>query len=273
MVMLKRLERKLAEVQRWVDSVAALSDVPSAMALAFFRSRPAEGRGLLARLSRTIAPVVWVRPAALRGWSIRIEPEDLSQFVIYEEVFIEKVYDLERVTFAPDCIIDCGAFQGYFSLLAASKFHTPVLAFEPNARNYDGLLANIAANAAPIEARPHAVAANDGVASFSGGGCGGRLGDGADSVQVIVDNLCRIIHELAPQRLLLKLDIEGEESHLLPALLPVLPSQTAIFFEWHHGRTSFVAVADELTRHGFSVTQTRANHADAELYIDAFAQR
>lgn len=271
--MLARLERKLAEVQRWADSVLGFGDVPAALALAFFRTRPADGESVFARLTRRLVPEIWIRPASLNGWAIRIQPSDLSQFVIYEEVFIQKVYDLSRVGFDPDCVIDCGAFQGYFSLLAAAHFHQPALAFEPNAANYAALIANVRRNGAPIEARPAAVSTRDGAATFAGGGCGGRLSDDGDAVRVPVEDLRRIIRERRCERLLLKLDIEGEEAQLLPVLLPDLPHRTAIFFEWHQGRSSFDQVCDVLSHHGFSTVETRANLADGALYIDAFAQR
>ena len=142
-----RLERKVAEIQRWIGSVAGAADWPAAGALAMFRTRPAAGEGILARWSRRLMPHIWVRPARLNGLAVRISPAEVSQFVIYEEVFIDGVYDLDQVAFAPDAIIDCGAFEGYFSLLAATRFPgVPIVAFEPNERNLDGLRANVSRN-------------------------------------------------------------------------------------------------------------------------------
>lgn len=274
--MLSRVERKCAEVQRWVDSVYSVSDWPQAIALGLFRTRPAEGQGLGARLSRAMFPHVWARPAALHGLAVRIDPSEMSQFVIYEEVFIERVYDLGRVSFVPDAIIDCGAFEGYFSLLARVRFaDAPIVAFEPNARNFAGLIANVERNHAAIAARAEAVSTSDGSARFSGGGCGGRLGDGEPgAIVVTVADLRRVITELNPARLLLKLDIEGEEARLIPALLPILPRQCAIFFEWHQGRDAYRTAAEQLAAAGFSTEVTRENRVDdATVFIDAFAQR
>lgn len=274
--MVTRLERKLAEVQRWVDSVDSVGDWPVAIALAMFRTRPAEGQGAIARVSRSLLPHLWVGPERLHGLRVRIDPADLSQFVIYEEVFIDQVYEMDRVAFVPDAIVDCGAYQGYFSLLAHARFASaPIVAFEPNAANYEGLVANIKRNHLAIDARAEAVSTSDGTATFSGDGCGGRLtAAGADAVVVKVTDLRRVITELRPQQLLLKLDIEGEEARLLPALLPALPSRCAIFFEWHQGADAYRTAAALLAAQGFTTTLTRENRVDdGTMFIDAFAQR
>ena len=52
MKVLARIERKLAEVQRWVDAVESIADWPAAITLAMFRTRPAEGSSMTARWSR-----------------------------------------------------------------------------------------------------------------------------------------------------------------------------------------------------------------------------
>jgi FkbM family methyltransferase len=221
-----------------------------------------------------LVPHVWVRPAMLNGLSVRLDPAEISQFVIYEEVFMARVYDLGQVSFTPDLILDCGAFEGYFSLLAAARFpEAPITAFEPNARNADGLTANVRFNQLAVEVRPAAVSTRDGTATFAGGGCGGKLGEAADSVVVPVEDLCRVIAARQPQRLLLKLDIEGEEARLLPALMPVLPKTCAIFFEWHQGRAEYQDAAALLDANGFTTSLTRENVIDGLTYIDAFAQR
>ena len=276
LTVLSRIERKLAQMQRWVDSVESVADWPAAFALGLFRTRPAEGGSAAARWSRRLFPHIWIRPARLAGLSVRIDPSELSQFIIYDEAFIEGVYRLDTVAFAPDAIIDCGAYEGYFSLLAAAHFPgVPIIAFEPNVRNLAGLIANLQHNHLTIDVRPSAVSTSDGTASFSGGGCGGRLGSpSAESISVPVTDLRRLISELRAERLLLKLDIEGEEATLLPALMPVLPKQSAIFFEWHQGDEEYQRAVSMLNAHGFTTSLTRQNRVDDRtVYIDAFAQR
>lgn len=270
---MNRFARKAAQIRAWIRSVDAPGDWPAGFVLAMFRTRPADPN---AWLTRWIFPHVWLRPKLLHGLWLRMDPSRLSHFVIYEEIFMEGMYDLRRLTFEPDAIVDCGAFEGYFSLLARAHFASaPIIAFEPNADNFDGLIANVRANQLTIDARCAAVSTTDGEAAFEGHGCGGRLSAGGEAaVRVPVTDLRRVLKEMAPHRLLLKLDVEGEEATLLPELLPVLPQTCAIFFEWHHGEASYAAVADRLTTHGFATSRLRTNRVDdSTVFIDAFAQR
>jgi hypothetical protein len=66
---------------------------------------------------------------------------------------------------------------------------------------------------------------------------------------------------------------EGEEATLLPALLPVLPRQCAVFFEWHQGEEGFQRVAELLGAHGLITSITYTSHHKGTTFIDAFAQR
>ena len=109
-----------------------------------------------------------------------------------------------------------------------------------------------------VEIRAEAVSITDGTATFAGGGCGGRLGEATpESVVVRVSDLRRVVAESRCARLLLKLDIEGEEATLLPALLTILPRQCAIFYEWHQGIDGYRRVASLLSSHGFITSLAR----------------
>lgn len=264
-----RAGRKLRDVRSWVDSVRTPVDWPAAMLLAVCRTRPSVADAAKAMFGR-----VWLRPRLLRGIRVSIDPSSPAQFSVYEEVFINQLYDLTRLSFEPDAVLDCGAFEGYFSLLARAHFGTPaIIAFEPNATNFNGLVTNTSQGALGIASQPAAVSTVDGEAAFCGSGCGGHLGHDAGAVTVAVRNLCAVIAELQPQRLLLKLDIEGEEANLLPAILPLLPRRCAIFFEWHHGADSYTQLASLLTTNNFEVSLVRTHEFDGVTFIDAFAQR
>jgi FkbM family methyltransferase len=271
-----RVSRKLRQMRMWAESVAGPGDWPASLLLGFFRTRPPTGAGPVDRGLRRVFPFIWVRPQLLPGWRVRIDPSRMSQFVIYEEVFMARTYDLAHVAFVPDTIVDCGAFEGYFSLLAKARFPgATVIAFEPNAENFDGLRANIAANRLDVDARAEAVSTADGQALFVGEGCGGHLAAAAaaGAKTVTTCDLRRVLSQLASNRLLLKLDIEGEERTLIPAVLLSLPQQCAFFFEWHHGDESFRQVAGLLTDAGFAVERHRTMVDDGVTFIDAFAQR
>jgi FkbM family methyltransferase len=268
-----RVRHKAAELRAWTGSVASWLDWPAVALLVLFRTRPPRGQGLWPRTVRRLLPRIWLRPRLLGGLWVSLDPTRLAPFPIYEEVFIEGVYDLDLVRFEPDAVLDCGAFEGYFSLLARARFpQPPIVAFEPDAANYAGLVSN--ASDLGIETRPAAVSTIDGHATFSGSGCGGHLGtDLSDPHQVAVSDLTRVVAELKSERLLLKLDVEGEEARLLPALLPVLPPTCGVFFEWHHQRSEYVALTEQLGAHGFTTALIRERIFDGQVFIDAFAQR
>ena len=272
-----RVSRKLRQMQSWAGSVNGPANWPAALLLGFFRTRPPTGTGPAARAMRRMFPYVWIRPQSLSGWRLRINPSRMSQFVIYEEVFIARAYNLARVAFVPDAVVDCGAFEGYFSLLAKARFPgAPVIAFEPDAENFEGLRANIDANRLDVDARSEAVSTTDGEASFVGEGCGGRLagaGEAGRTGKVATCDLRRVLAQLASGRLLLKLDIEGEERSLIPAILQMLPPRCAVFFEWHHGDESFQQIAGLMRDAGFAVERHRTMVDDGVTFIDAFAQR
>jgi FkbM family methyltransferase len=265
-----RAGRKLREIRGWIDSVHTPLDWPAATLLAACCTRPAVARATRAAISR-----VRLRPKILGGHGISIDPCSAAQMTVYQEIFIDRVYDLARVAFEPDVVLDCGAFEGYFSLLARARYATSsIVAFEPDATNFKGLIANTGRPGLGIIAQPVAVSIADGEAAFAGDGCGGHLvTDSVGTVRVPVRNLLAVLDELKPRRLLLKLDIEGEEASLLPALLPVLPRQSAVFFEWHHGADSFAPMSALLGSSGFATSLVRRHELDGTVYIDAFAQR
>src|SRR5689334_17956075 len=72
---------------------------------------------LISRIGRTLFPEIAVRPSLLGGLTLHLDPSDLSHLAVADEIFLQKVYDLSRVPFAPDLILDCGAHIGMFTLL------------------------------------------------------------------------------------------------------------------------------------------------------------
>ena len=78
-----------------------------------------------------------------------------------------------------------------------------------------------------------------------------------------------VLRDIEMDSLLLKMDIEGEERNVLPAIMPLLPRRTALFFETHHGEEGWSEIEGVLTRNGFMVEQINARG----LYCDGFASR
>jgi FkbM family methyltransferase len=250
------------------------ADLPAALLLAICRTRPPNGQGLYSRSFRRFIPRLSIRPRNLRGLSIEIDPSDLAELMIYEECFVRQVYDLSLLPFRPDVVVDCGGFEGYFTLLAKARFPSAkLIAFEPHPVNFRLMRCNFEQNGLDVDARCEAVSNRAGEMSFSGSGFGGSLGNNTtdeDSIQVHVTNLCEVIRGLSPRRLLLKLDIEGEEKHLLPELVPLLPRACGVFFESHYGNEGFEELNSLLRNAGFAVARRRTRE---ETFVDAFAVR
>ena len=270
--------RKWTTIRRWLLSSHGIQDWPAAFLLSLFRTRPPIGKSLCARLSNWLFPNLRVRPKRLNGYEVSVSPSNFANLIIYEEIFLTSAYDLSLVKFAPDVVIDCGAYEGYFTLLAKAHFETVrCIAFEPNRDNYHKLLLNFKLNnIEDVDARNEAVSVCRGKRAFSGSGFGGHLTcdeTRAESGSVTVSDLRDFVE--GSQRLLVKIDIEGEEKVVLPAALDTLPATCAIFFEWHHGEDDYLRMEESLKRAGFSTLRLRTwvPGDDGIVFIDAFAQR
>lgn len=230
------------------------------------------------RLASRLIPNVWLRPRRLNGLRLLIDPTDWSQTVIFDEVFLKGSYDLAKVPFRPDVIIDCGAHIGLFSLLARSTFPgATLIAYEPNPANAVFVRAQIEKNKAGFRFHEAAVSTESGEMDFIVfNSHGGRLSEAGKTTtgdipmyRVRVVDFCTALQDIRPASLLLKMDVEGEERNLLPAIVPLLPRQTALFFETHAGAEGWKEAEALLAAAGFSVQQINARG----LFCDGFASR
>jgi FkbM family methyltransferase len=230
--------------------------------------------GVVSRIGRMLFPEIAVRPSSLGGLILHLNPSDLSHLVVAEEILLEHVYDLSLVPFTPDAVLDCGAHAGIFTLLAASKFSkSKLVCFEPDPANYRWIQKQIGANRLEAETRLVAVSTADGKALFEARGCGGALVEqpthGGGTITVNTLDLSSYIRVLGASRLLLKLDVEGAEEKLLPAIVDGLPLDCVIFLETHRAEESWQRLSALLGEHGFAVMITRRR----DVYIDGVAIR
>jgi FkbM family methyltransferase len=209
--------------------------------------------------------LVTVKPALLRGRAVTIDPTDLGQLVSFDEICVQGAYELQRVPFTPAVIVDCGAHIGLFSALAAATFPSArLLAFEPNPANLEHLRRNLAQDGGRAEIHAAAVSTADGRARFSADvSNGGRLTEGGSREVAVVDLRA---HLPRAESLLLKLDIEGEETRVLPHVLPALPKRCAMFVETHDGAAAVSAVTSLLAGEGFVTTVLRERGRFADLF-------
>jgi FkbM family methyltransferase len=216
-----------------------------------------------------------LHPNSLDGLTVTLDPTDSSQVIIFDEVFLDHIYDFSPIPFKPTCIIDCGGHIGLFTLTASHCFpKVPITVFEPNPDNFAYLKAQISKNDLPAQLVEAAVSTHVGEVSFNAGNsCSGRMVEaspGADRVFTVhTVDLRDFLVSAQSQRLLLKMDIEGAEMELIPQIITHLPSETAFFFETHGGDNDWNAIQTLLSDHGFAVTRTSSRGP----YSDGFALR
>jgi FkbM family methyltransferase len=260
--MFDRIRQRLMTMRAFAETGSSFKD-RCALALAgYARDRPFGDDSLHARLGRSLAAEVRPRVAAAGGRRISLDLRGVTETMVFQEIFVDRIYPLDRVGFSPDLVLDGGAFCGMFTLLALARFPTArFVAFEPHPRNFGRLQANLAQNHAPIEAINAALGTIAGTSQFDGEGFGGHLSDSAHAgdITVAVHSLADTLRRLAPVRLVLKLDIEGAEREILPQVAPLLPRQTAIFLETHHEETEVAAYLAPLKALGFSEEIVRHN--------------
>jgi FkbM family methyltransferase len=120
----------------------------------------------------------------------------------------------------PSIFIDVGANVGLYSCIAGTHRVAPrIVAFEPDPRNFAGLVRNIALNKLDdlIEARPHAVGDVEGdgslfIAPLANSGLSTIRPDGTHRVRVTpLDSALR----LSGETIAVKIDVEGHEPSVL----------------------------------------------------------
>jgi len=252
--MISRLQRRWSTMHAFAATGLTLTDRVALAYAGFARHRPFGGESLYARVGRTLCRAVTPRVAPAGGARLRL---DLTSFVdpmIYEEIFVDGIYPLEFVPFAPDLVVDCGACHGMFTLLARARFPTArLVAFEPEPANFARLQENFALNYSGPEAVRAAVGLAAGHVRFTGSGFGGHVlgAEETGDIEVAVVSLPEFLRQARPQYLVLKLDIEGAERELLPAIVPQLPPQTVIFLETHHDSAVCAAYLQPCLEAGF----------------------
>lgn len=221
--------------------------------------------GFASRFTRSRSRWITPRLHSTRGEHVRLELDHRSQIDCFDELFLEKIYDVGAVPFSPDLVADCGAFCGYFSALAAGHFPESTLTcFEANPDNIPLLQAQIAQLSRQVEVFPFAVLAFDGTVIFKGTGLGGSVCAAStctDDRTIPCLNFKRWLRERSPQRLVWKVDIEGAERELLPVMLPDLPRQTVCFLETHFSDDVCRTLLDTYRSAGFAIREVRRRTA------------
>lgn len=180
----------------------------------------------------------------------------------YGRYFSDFLSAQER-TFA---FLDIGANQGLYSLIAGSNpASTQVIAFEPVAKTYALLMANIAANGLAGKVRAVNAGVSDrgghadiaikpghsGVASLDRPGAEGF--GGTERVALLcADDIAAMVPGTEP--IIVKIDVEGHESAVVKSLAqsPLIDRVAAIFYELDERWADQDAVRQALESAGFT---------------------
>ena len=263
--------------KQYIKKAYSIFNIPNFIVLRYARTRPLNGGAILTRILHKLYPSLTLKSKEFQGLKLVINPADFTHIKITDEFLFDKIYNLNLVDFFPDCIVDCGAHIGMFTLLSTGTFpKVPIYIFEPNPKNIFYLKKQISSNQLEnIIVEEAAVSTYDGSSTFEDGevSFGGHLSSNSlssSSYVVPVINLINYIKKLNPQKLILKIDVEGEEELLIPLLLEHLPLNCFLFFEYHFGMDSFNKLKEKLE---FSEFNVNINRVIDSKYIDALAFR
>jgi FkbM family methyltransferase len=266
-----RLRRKIRNIRRYSALAFGAEDRRDLRLLGLVHERllrPELAGHLSSGGRRVIAP----RLRATRGERVKVAFDHSGQIDCFNELFFDKIYELEAVGFGPDLVADCGGYCGYFSAMAAGSFpRSNLVCFEANSDNLPMLREQLAALTRPVELYDVAVFIRDGLISFSGAGVGGAVSQNhvppaPDTRAVRCLDFPRWLRARAPRQFVWKLDIEGAEDELLPATLPLLPSSTVIFLETHHPDEKCALLLAPYRAGGFSLREIRRRPSAARNF-------
>jgi FkbM family methyltransferase len=268
-----RMKRNTA-IQQFVKG-SAVTDKAKARLLALSMEQPFEKRPqeVLDYFEQSGEYVVSVKHIYFHGLNLEFDLSDNFEMAICREFFIEHAYDLKKLQFVPERIIDCGAYRGYFSFQAQSYFPgATITAIEAHPGNYEKIKTQLESNnIRSIELVHGAVtrSTDEFITLFFEGSSGSlenTFSTKGEHVPVKTVSLEQFIHQ---NNLLLKIDIEGAELDFFPEIISRLPTNCAIFIETHDGWNSLKPIRSMFIEKGFSFEVI----SERNQFIDSFAQR
>ena len=172
--LLQRLRRKIQDVRRYAPLAFGRRDRRELWLLGLSRNR-VPGSGAARQLFGK-QHIITPRLAQTCGERVRVQFNCPGQIEVFDELFLTGIYDLGAVDFVPELVVDCGAYCGYFSALAAGVFpRARRVCFEANPANLPMLEAQLALLTVKVELHAEAVYVREGTAAFAGGGIGGGV--------------------------------------------------------------------------------------------------
>lgn len=190
---------------------------------------------------------------------LKVSGADITHLWVADEVLIERVYQLDKVPFTPDVVLDLGANIGLFTLLAAERWQrTSFVCVEPHPTTFSFLCENLALNGVRATKLQCALDASVGIKGMENDGAVFQsLCDRPTTTSVMTLQLDALIPSNRDLRLLIKMDIEGSEVAVLDHLKVALPHESFIFIELHNGDKSISWIQQWAAKNGFDFQEVR----------------
>lgn len=194
------------------------------------------------------------------------DPLDDNECVVVEELLLEPIY---LVLGRYSLFVDAGAFRGISTIYLQDQAESrAVVAIEPGGKNYGELQRRLQKLLPEAVMHRAAVATAEGEANFAGEGIGGKLSDSGSKVKLMrIADIAELRN--APDALI-KMDIEGLETEVLPDLLPHLPERCVIFLETHQPHAAAESLVQLCREAGFRAEciRSRPDWHSENLFID-----
>jgi len=272
--MLNRMANRWKLAIRFSREGSGLVDKARLFVAGVARGRAFDQKSIYGRTLFALFPTVTARIGKLNDYKISFDLSDYVDTLIFEELVLEGIYPLNDIPFEPDLVIDAGACRGLFTLMVSPRYpNAKYVCFEPEPHNFERLRQHLKLNSVVAETHRCVVSDSDEPVMFDGWGFGGAItkaSDKSSAIAVPAKRLDEFLRTARPNKLLLKMDIEGAEESVLPQILEYLPSTTAIFLETH--QTDCDKYLEQYRRNGFvgSVIRKRAGEDAKTEYVEWF---
>lgn len=194
-------------------------------------------------------------------FKVKLPAGDYTQLWVVHEIFSSKNYNLSRVPFEPDIILDLGANIGLFALLVARHWpEAALVCVEPHPVTFSLLCENLKTNHVAAAKMQCAISNETAVRFMSnkGAAISEHLVDCGDSESKTLTLLLEsLIPKVPDLKLLVKMDIEGAEFDVLSAVKRHLPKRCFIFVEVHEGDGSLKRITRWAQDNGFRYVMGR----------------
>lgn len=206
------------------------------------------------------------------NWSCKVivSGSDVTHLWVANEIFIDQVYDLSVVPFAPDVIVDLGSNIGLFTILATKQWSESMLiCVEPHPKTFSFLCANLEANKIEATKLQCAVSSHSEIKFLKNeGAVFQELSDNGDlDNRVLTVSLNSLINNFLDIKLLIKMDIEGAEYEVLQNTNLNFPKECFFFIELHKGDWSLAWINEWSSENGFDFFEVRRRDEAIDGYL------